>query len=215
MLRLLSVVSGPNDFGISIERKAEGSYLTVGGWCSVAYANPVLALSSLSSSVHRTAAGRPIRLSVAFPHFLGDLIVFSRFVNWCLWGQIIYALACYRIFFQTPSSMRFLLPVPIRVPRPNALFLLKPPAKQSHCRPLSVSSILYHFDMDTVDTSKRLAHLRALMKENKLDVYSRNIADQKYYGRLMLISAVVPSEDSHQSEYIAPCDARRGAHSDQ
>jgi hypothetical protein len=22
--------------------------------------------------------------------------------------------------------------------------------------------------------------------------------------------AVVPSEDSHQSEYIAPCDARRG-----
>ena len=23
---------------------------------------------------------------------------------------------------------------------------------------------------------------------------------------------VVPSEDSHQSEYIAPCDARRGQH---
>jgi hypothetical protein len=30
---------------------------------------------------------------------------------------------------------------------------------------------------------------------------------------LMLNSGiVVPSEDSHQSEYIAPCDARRGAY---
>lgn len=45
--------------------------------------------------------------------------------------------------------------------------------------------------METVDTSKRLAQLRALMKEQKVDVY------------------IVPSEDSHQSEYIAPCDARR------
>lgn len=46
-------------------------------------------------------------------------------------------------------------------------------------------------DMETVDTSARLKGLRALMREQKLDVY------------------VVPSEDSHQSEYIAPCDARR------
>jgi Xaa-Pro aminopeptidase len=45
--------------------------------------------------------------------------------------------------------------------------------------------------METVDTSKRLAQLRELMKEHKVDVY------------------IVPSEDSHQSEYIAPCDARR------
>lgn len=45
--------------------------------------------------------------------------------------------------------------------------------------------------MDRVNTSERLAHLRNLMKENKVDVY------------------VVPSEDSHQSEYIAPCDMRR------
>ncbi|KAF7514320.1 hypothetical protein GJ744_000090 [Endocarpon pusillum] len=45
--------------------------------------------------------------------------------------------------------------------------------------------------MERVNTSKRLAHLRDLMKERKLDIY------------------VVPSEDSHQSEYIAPCDARR------
>ncbi|KAK5098846.1 hypothetical protein LTS08_006224 [Lithohypha guttulata] len=45
--------------------------------------------------------------------------------------------------------------------------------------------------METVDTSKRLAQLRQLMKKHKVDVY------------------IVPSEDSHQSEYIAPCDARR------
>lgn len=45
--------------------------------------------------------------------------------------------------------------------------------------------------METVDTTERLSKLRDLMKEHKLDVY------------------VVPSEDSHQSEYIAPCDARR------
>ncbi|KAI9882711.1 MAG: TATA-box-binding protein [Watsoniomyces obsoletus] len=45
--------------------------------------------------------------------------------------------------------------------------------------------------MERVDTTERLRHLRQLMTERKVDVY------------------VVPSEDSHQSEYIAPCDARR------
>ncbi|RAK88699.1 hypothetical protein BO79DRAFT_148364 [Aspergillus costaricaensis CBS 115574] len=45
--------------------------------------------------------------------------------------------------------------------------------------------------METVDTSERLARLRQLMQERKVDVY------------------IVPSEDSHQSEYIAPCDGRR------
>ncbi|EEH23295.2 hypothetical protein PABG_05506 [Paracoccidioides brasiliensis Pb03] len=45
--------------------------------------------------------------------------------------------------------------------------------------------------METVDTSQRLARLRELMKERNVDVY------------------LVPSEDSHQSEYIAPCDGRR------
>ena len=45
--------------------------------------------------------------------------------------------------------------------------------------------------METVDTSQRLTQLRELMKKHKVDVY------------------IVPSEDSHQSEYIAPCDARR------
>ncbi|KAJ4304019.1 hypothetical protein N0V88_001624 [Collariella sp. IMI 366227] len=45
--------------------------------------------------------------------------------------------------------------------------------------------------MTTVNTTARLAALRSLMKENGVDVY------------------VVPSEDSHASEYIADCDARR------
>ncbi|KAH8889541.1 Creatinase/aminopeptidase [Thozetella sp. PMI_491] len=45
--------------------------------------------------------------------------------------------------------------------------------------------------MAPIDTSAQLAKLRALMKERKLDVY------------------IIPSEDSHASEYIADCDARR------
>ncbi|KAL8939762.1 MAG: hypothetical protein Q9216_003176 [Gyalolechia sp. 2 TL-2023] len=45
--------------------------------------------------------------------------------------------------------------------------------------------------METVNTTERLRNLRRLMKENNVHVY------------------IVPSEDSHQSEYIAPCDARR------
>lgn len=45
--------------------------------------------------------------------------------------------------------------------------------------------------MTTVNTSARLAALRSLMKERKVDIY------------------VVPSEDSHGSEYIAECDGRR------
>ncbi|KAK7524179.1 putative Xaa-Pro aminopeptidase P [Phyllosticta citriasiana] len=46
-------------------------------------------------------------------------------------------------------------------------------------------------EMDTIDTTERLAHLRQLMRDHHVDIY------------------IVPSEDSHQSEYIAPCDARR------
>ncbi|KAM0275840.1 hypothetical protein ACHAQH_007350 [Verticillium albo-atrum] len=45
--------------------------------------------------------------------------------------------------------------------------------------------------MDQVDTSSRLSKLRELMRANSVDIY------------------VVPSEDSHSSEYIAACDARR------
>ncbi|KAL6862145.1 X-prolyl aminopeptidase [Trichoderma novae-zelandiae] len=45
--------------------------------------------------------------------------------------------------------------------------------------------------MGKANTTQRLAKLRALMKEHNVQVY------------------VVPSEDSHSSEYIAACDARR------
>ncbi|KAL8836861.1 MAG: hypothetical protein Q9170_002752 [Blastenia crenularia] len=45
--------------------------------------------------------------------------------------------------------------------------------------------------METVNTTERLRSLRNYMKENKVDVY------------------IVPSEDSHQSEYVSSCDARR------
>ncbi|KAF4629914.1 hypothetical protein G7Y89_g8232 [Cudoniella acicularis] len=45
--------------------------------------------------------------------------------------------------------------------------------------------------MEKVNTTERLTRLRELMKQHKLDIY------------------IVPSEDSHASEYIAPCDARR------
>lgn len=45
--------------------------------------------------------------------------------------------------------------------------------------------------MEKVDTASRLTELRKLMSERKVDVY------------------IVPSEDSHSSEYIAPCDGRR------
>ena len=62
--------------------------------------------------------------------------------------------------------------------------------------------------METVDTSARLSSLRTLMQERKLDVYSQCHWFAKDRGTDL--HTVVPSEDSHQSEYIAPCDARRG-----
>ncbi|KAI1812853.1 aminopeptidase-like protein [Poronia punctata] len=46
-------------------------------------------------------------------------------------------------------------------------------------------------DMAKVNTTDRLSKLRQLMSKHKVDVY------------------IVPSEDAHSSEYIAPCDARR------
>ncbi|KAK3710604.1 hypothetical protein LTR37_010231 [Vermiconidia calcicola] len=45
--------------------------------------------------------------------------------------------------------------------------------------------------MEQVDTTERLRQLRQLMSKHKVDIY------------------IVPSEDAHSSEYIAPTDARR------
>ncbi|KAF2868411.1 putative Xaa-Pro aminopeptidase P [Massariosphaeria phaeospora] len=61
------------------------------------------------------------------------------------------------------------------------------PFRAFHSSPALQSAL----DMEKVNTTERLAELRKLMKEHQIDVY------------------MVPSEDSHQSEYIAPCDARR------
>ncbi|KIV85021.1 hypothetical protein PV11_00759 [Exophiala sideris] len=65
------------------------------------------------------------------------------------------------------------------------------PSPSLSVRSFSFTSSRRSVDMETVDTTKRLAQLRDLMRQHKVDVY------------------IVPSEDSHQSEYIAPCDARR------
>lgn len=76
-------------------------------------------------------------------------------------------------------------------------------------RGFSASLVRYSFEMETVDTSKRLSKLRELMKEHKVDLYG-NAGHAAVYGILLTIPLVVPSEDSHKSEFIAPCDARRG-----
>ncbi|KAI9754051.1 MAG: hypothetical protein M1815_005845 [Lichina confinis] len=46
--------------------------------------------------------------------------------------------------------------------------------------------------MEKVDTGRRLEHLRTLMREHKVDVYS-----------------ITSTSATHDSEYVAPCDARR------
>ncbi|CAJ2505948.1 Uu.00g000780.m01.CDS01 [Anthostomella pinea] len=63
-------------------------------------------------------------------------------------------------------------------------------------KPKSPSTIRFQtttpsIDMEKVNTTARLSELRKHMGQHKVDVY------------------IVPSEDSHSSEYIAPCDARR------
>ncbi|KAL8683740.1 MAG: hypothetical protein Q9186_000374 [Xanthomendoza sp. 1 TL-2023] len=77
------------------------------------------------------------------------------------------------------------------VPRSVSTFLRKTSTGQSFPASFSSTAKAFTVDMETVNTTERLRELRKLMKENKVDIY------------------IVPSEDSHQSEYIAPCDARR------
>lgn len=64
-------------------------------------------------------------------------------------------------------------------------------------------------EMEAVNTTERLRRLRELMRENKIDIYSMLHA-QSFDNYFTHAPQVVPSADSHQSEYIAPCDARRG-----
>lgn len=89
------------------------------------------------------------------------------------------------------------------------------PSKSSFNRTFANTAVRFSIEMETVDTSERLAQLRELMKRNNLDVYSESISlpcrsPEKLLTRRF--NLVVPSEDSHQSEYIAHCDARRGTY---
>jgi len=78
-------------------------------------------------------------------------------------------------------------------------------------RPFSASTRLRSpIDMEKVNTTERLSRLRDLMRQHKVDVYSTAI--DHTCRPLTDTTTVVPSEDSHQSEYIAPTDARRGWH---
>ena len=86
------------------------------------------------------------------------------------------------------SWFRLRLPSPFKA---RSSLSTRPPSRCPSIRSFSSFGSLRSLDMETVDTSNRLAQLRELMKNEKIDVY------------------IVPSEDSHQSEYIAPCDARR------
>jgi len=63
--------------------------------------------------------------------------------------------------------------------------------------------------MEKVNTTERLKQLRELMRKENVDIYSEEFRDllSSPFNKVI----VVPSEDSHQSEYIAPCDARRGS----
>ncbi|KFY39396.1 hypothetical protein V494_03998 [Pseudogymnoascus sp. VKM F-4513 (FW-928)] len=86
--------------------------------------------------------------------------------------------------------MRFQRPLNrvLHATRPRSTFNY--PAQRIHIN-IRLSSSCASADMATIDTSQRLSKLRQLMKEKNVDVY------------------VVPSEDSHASEYIASCDGRR------
>lgn len=62
--------------------------------------------------------------------------------------------------------------------------------------------------MERTNTTERLSKLRSLMKENNVDIYSKQFGHRN--GRLSLTQyAVVPSEDSHASEYVSEDFSRR------
>lgn len=89
------------------------------------------------------------------------------------------------------------------------------PPKSSFNRTFANTAVRLSIEMETVDTSERLVQLRELMKRNNLDVYSEFVSLPSYGQNdcsSICYNLVVPSEDSHQSEYIAHCDARRGTH---
>ncbi|KAI1384481.1 aminopeptidase-like protein [Hypoxylon trugodes] len=89
-------------------------------------------------------------------------------------------------------TSKFTLPSLIAIPKfGSRLWNIRIPPPTIR-RPISrLQSTLTTIKMEKVDTTVRLTELRKLMAEKNVDVY------------------IVPSEDSHASEYIAPCDGRR------
>ncbi|KAI0013940.1 putative Xaa-pro aminopeptidase P [Xylariaceae sp. FL0662B] len=94
----------------------------------------------------------------------------------------------FRVLPATPPVV--LASIPFKFRSASRLGNLQPAPSTIPCS-ISRFQSAVAIQMDKVDTSSRLAKLRKLMGDNKVDVY------------------IVPSEDSHSSEYIAPCDARR------
>ncbi|KAI0117606.1 aminopeptidase-like protein [Hypoxylon sp. NC0597] len=95
--------------------------------------------------------------------------------------------------FSTPSmTPRITLSSIFTVPKLGTRLWTIRFSPTSLLRPVSrFQSISTAIKMEKVDTTARLAKLRQHMSDHKVDVY------------------IIPSEDSHASEYIAPCDARR------
>jgi len=63
--------------------------------------------------------------------------------------------------------------------------------------------------MEQVDTTTRLQQLRELMKTHKVDIYGKTEASCLHSSANRLFNLVVPSEDAHNSEFLASTDARR------
>lgn len=124
------------------------------------------------------------------PHTIdtSSLTLITFLVTFFVTGHCVIARSL--VPFSSMRWSRFRLPSLLRRSH-NPLQSSIYPSRLPSVRSFSFSSSLQSLEMETVDTTKRLAHLRELMQKNKVDIY------------------IVPSEDSHQSEYIAPCDARR------
>ncbi|EHA49003.1 xaa-Pro aminopeptidase 1 [Pyricularia oryzae 70-15] len=91
-------------------------------------------------------------------------------------------------FIQSCTTPRFVILQQHQ--RPSRAVVSAPSSCRQFVR-CSSSSPESPFIMKTVSTSDRLAELRGLMRARSIDVY------------------IVPTEDAHSSEYIAPCDGRR------
>lgn len=78
----------------------------------------------------------------------------------------------------SPLLQRTALFSPLRFLAPN---------RTSFSRTFAHTVARYSIEMETVDTSERLAKLRELMKQHNVDVYSECSASERYYVLYPLI----------------------------